>query len=76
MSIKKRMKQIQYAMLATVLLVGSPIVIMANTIEPRVFGLPFFLFWNFLPATVLFVLSIWYSKLADKLEEQEESEEG
>lgn len=65
----KTLKYLFYAMIASILLTASPILLLANYIEPRVFGMPFFLFWSMVPSFILTVLCIIYSAIANKLDE-------
>ncbi|HLR51606.1 MAG TPA: hypothetical protein VK072_01860 [Candidatus Avamphibacillus sp.] len=44
---------------------ASPIVMIANNVRPFVLGVPFFFFWNLFWPTMLFVLSVVYSKIAN-----------
>lgn len=49
----------------SVCMTASPLVILANKIEPFTLGVPFFFFWNVFWPTMLFVLSILYTKIVD-----------
>ena len=65
---KRTLRLLLVLMLISVLLTGSPILLLANRIEPMVLGMPFFLFWSILPAFLLTILCIIYSVIADKAE--------
>lgn len=71
MTNNKSLRILLWLMLICVLLTGSPILLFANEIEPRIFGMPFFVFWSMLPSFLITILCIIYSNIANKLEEED-----
>ena len=71
MTNNKSLRILLWLMRICVLLTGSPILLFANEIEPRIFGMPFFVFWSMLPSFLITILCIIYSNIANKLEEED-----
>lgn len=59
-------KVIFWLIVISLAMTATPIVILANKIQPFVLGMPFFAFWNIFWPTVIFILSVVYSNIADK----------
>ncbi|MEI3607784.1 hypothetical protein SPD48_19040 [Pseudogracilibacillus sp. SE30717A] len=68
MSNKKSKQIVILLIVISVCMTATPIVMLANNIRPFVLGLPFFFFWNIFWPTMLFILSIVYTRIANKEE--------
>jgi len=67
MNNNKKAKIIVFVLIVlSICMTASPIVMLANNVRPFVLGLPFFFFWSLFWPTMLFVLSVVYTKIANK----------
>ncbi|MBD1382024.1 hypothetical protein [Metabacillus arenae] len=62
---EKGKKIVLLLIIFSLLMTATPIVILANKIQPFVLGIPFFAFWNIFWPFMLFVLVVVYSKIVD-----------